>query len=179
MRLPMLKRDDLSPENQKLWDRIMAGRSSGGGGPYSALMHAPTLAEHLSTLENYFRSGAALADSDREIIILATVRELDAHFPWTRHEIRGRQVGLRDEVIETLRAKGSLERVAPRERLLVEIVRSLLRDHCLTKELFTLGLAELGPEKIVEMVGLIGHYCTISSVANAFEVTPPEGSKTF
>jgi 4-carboxymuconolactone decarboxylase len=130
-------------------------------------------------LENYFRSGAALAESDREIIILATVREFDARFPWTRHEIRGRQVGLREEVIETLRAKGSLERFAPRERLLIEIVRSLLRDHRLSKELFTLGLAELGAEKMVEMVALIGHYCMISSVANAFEVAPPEGSRTF
>jgi 4-carboxymuconolactone decarboxylase len=179
MRLPAIKRDDLAPEDQKLWDRIMAGRSSGGGGPYSALIHAPKLADHLSTLENYFRSGAALAESDREIIILATVREFDARFPWTRHEIRGRQVGLGEEVIETLRAKGSLERFAPRERLLIEIVRSLLRDHRLSKELFTLGLAELGAEKMVEMVALIGHYCTISSVANAFEVAPPEGHKTF
>ena len=179
MRLPALKREELLPEKQKLWDRIMAGRSSGGGGPYSALMHAPRLAEHLSTLENYFRSAAALDERDREIIILATAREFDAHFPWTRHEIRGRQVGLGDDVIETLRAKGSLARLAPRERLLVKIVRSLLREHRLSKELFSLGLAELGPEKMVEMVGLIGHYCTISAVANAFEVTPPEGSKTF
>jgi 4-carboxymuconolactone decarboxylase len=179
MRLPAVKRDDLSPENQKLWDRIMAGRSTGGGGPYSALMHAPKLADHLSTLENYFRSSAALADSDREIIILATVRELDAHFPWTRHEIRARQVDVRDDVVETLRAKDSLEKLAPRERLLVDFVRNLLREHRLSKEFFTVALAELGPEKIVEMVGLIGHYCTISSVANAFEVEPPEGSRTF
>jgi len=67
----------------------------------------------------------------------------------------------------------------PRERLVVEIVRSILRNHRLSEELFTLGLAEWGPEKIVEMVALIGHSCTISAVANAFEVLPPEGSKTF
>jgi hypothetical protein len=58
-------------------------------------------------------------------------------------------------------------------------VRSLLREHRLSKELFSLGLAELGPDKIVEMVGLIGHYCTISAVANAFEVTLRKGAKLF
>jgi 4-carboxymuconolactone decarboxylase len=179
MRLPAVKRDDLSPENQQRWDRIMAGRTSGGGGPYSALIHAPLLADHLTTAENYYRKDAVLGESDRELVILATAREFEAHYPWTRHEIRGRQVGLREEAIETVRAHGSLEKLVPRERLLVGIVRSLLRQHRLSNEIFTLALAELGPQKFVELVALIGHYSTIGSVTNAFDVRPPDGSKTF
>ena len=179
MRLPPVKREELSPENQERWDRIMAGRSSGGGGPYSALIHAPKLADQLSTVENYFRKESALAEPDREIIILSVVREFEAHFPWTRHELRAHQVGVRDEVIETLRAKGSLEKLNPRERLIVEMVRSLLREHHLPKAVFTLGLADLGPERMVELVGLVGHYVMISCAANTFEISAPEGSKTF
>ena len=118
MRLPTVKRDDLSPENQQRWDRITAGRTSGGGGPYSALIHAPLLADLLATAENYYRKDAALAEADRELVILATAREFETHYPWTRHEIRGRQVGLREEAIETIRAHGSLEKLMPRERLL-------------------------------------------------------------
>ena len=179
MRLPTVKREDLSPENQQRWDRIMAGRTSGGGGPYSALIHAPLLADLLAAAENYHRKDAALGEADRELVILATARELEAHYPWTRHEIRGRQVGLRGEAIETIRAHGALEKLLPRERLFVEIVHSLLRQHRLSNEMFTMALAELGPQKFVEMVALIGHYSTIGSVANAFDVRPPEGSKTF
>ena len=179
MRLPAVKRDDLSPENQQRWDRIMAGRTSGGGGPYSALIHAPLLADHLATAENYYRKDAALAEADRELVILATAREFETHYPWTRHEIRGRQVGLREEAIETIRAHGSLEKLMPRERLLVQIERNLLIQHSLSNEIFTLALAELGPQKFVELVALIGHYSTIGSVANAFDVRPPDGSKTF
>src|SRR4030095_8607795 len=179
MRLPAVKRDDLSPENQQRWDRIMAGRTSGGGGPYSALIHAPLLADLLAMAENYYRKDAALAEADRELVILATAREFETHYPWIRHEIRGRQVGLREEAIETIRAHGSLEKLMPRERLLVEIVRSLLRQHRLPNEFFPLALAELGRQKFSELVALIGHYSTIGSVANAFDVRPPDGSKTF
>ena len=32
---------------------------------------------------------------------------------------------------------------------------------------------------IAQLVALIGHYSTIGSVANAFDVRPPDGSKTF
>jgi len=178
MRLPAIKRDDLSPENQQRWDRITAGRT-GGGGPYSALIHAPILADHLATAENYYRKDAALGEADRELVILATAREFEAHYPWTRHEIRARQAGLREDAIEAIRAHGSLEKLMPRERLFVEIVRSLLRQHRLSIEIFTVALAELGPQKFVELVALIGHYSTIGSVANAFDVRPPDGSKTF
>jgi hypothetical protein len=62
MRLPTIKREDLSPENQQRWDRITAGRTGGGGGgPYSALIHAPSLADLLAAAENYYRKDAALA----------------------------------------------------------------------------------------------------------------------
>jgi hypothetical protein len=44
-RLPALSRDKLSPENQAIWDRVMKGRT-GGGGPYGILIYTPLMAEH-------------------------------------------------------------------------------------------------------------------------------------
>jgi 4-carboxymuconolactone decarboxylase len=177
-RLPVISRDKLSTENQAVWDRIMAGRS-GAGGPYGALFHVPGLAERVGAVENYFRFDGALAQIDRELIILATARELGAHYPWNRHEIRGREAGVRTEAIEALRANGTLDALTAHERLLVEMVRNILRRHQVTDELFAGALAELGPEKLVEMVALIGHYCLIGSIANTFGVAVAEGTVTF
>jgi hypothetical protein len=36
-RLPNLRRDELSPANQQVWDRVMSGRT-GSGGPYGVLI---------------------------------------------------------------------------------------------------------------------------------------------
>jgi len=177
-RLPPVTRDKLSIENQGIWDRIMAGRS-GAGGPYGALFHVPGLADRIGAVENYFRFEGSLAATDRELIILTTARELGAHYPWNRHEIRGREAGVRAEAIEALRANGTLDALTPHERLLVEIVRSILRRHKVPDELFARALAELGPEKLVEMVALIGHYCLIGSIANTFGVAVAEGTVTF
>jgi alkylhydroperoxidase family enzyme len=177
-RLPVISRDKLSTENQAIWDRIMAGRS-GAGGPYGALFHVPGLAERVGAVENYFRSEGTLAATDRELIILTTARELGAHYPWNRHEIRGREAGVRTEAIEALRANGALDALTLHERLLVEMVRGILRRHQVTDELFAQGLAELGPEKLVEMVALIGHYCLIGSIANTFGVAVSPGTVTF
>jgi 4-carboxymuconolactone decarboxylase len=177
-RIPRAKREDLSAEHQKIWDHINAARS-GGGGPYSMLLHVPALAGHLAATEDYFRLNSALPDADREIVILTAARELESHYPWTRHEIRAHKAGIRPEVIEAIRAKAPLDKLTGREKLLVELTRTLLRDHALTDELFARACSELGREKLVEAVALLGHYITIGMVVNVFDVKAPEGSKTF
>ena len=123
-RLPAVKREDLAPDHQQIWDRIHAKRS-GGGGPYSMLMHSPAMADHLAATEDYFRDHSLLADADREIIILTAAREVDARYAWSRHEIRAHKVGVGPEVIEALRAKAPVDKFTGRERLLVEFTRTL------------------------------------------------------
>ncbi len=177
-RIPRAKREDLSSEHQKIWDHINAARS-GGGGPYSMLLHSPAMAQHFAATEDYFRTSSLLPDADREIIILTAAREVDAHYAWSRHEIRAHNVGIRPEVIEALRAKAPVDKFAGKERLLVEFTRTLLYDHTLPDELFARMENEFGRAKFVEAVGLLGHYITIGTVIRTFDVRPQEGIKTF
>jgi alkylhydroperoxidase family enzyme len=142
-------------------------------------MNVPGLADRVAALEDYFRFNMTLPTADRELVILATTREMGAHYPWTRHEARAHQVGTRAEAIEVVRANGAIEELTPRERLLVEIVRSLLRSRSLSDELFGEGMAELGRQQLVETVALTGHYSLIGLVVNGFDMTPPDSSATF
>jgi 4-carboxymuconolactone decarboxylase len=177
-RLPLINRDALKPDDQAVWDRIAAVRT-GVRGPFGVLMHVPALADRVAALEDYFRFNAALPAADRELVVMATAREMGARYPWARHEARGREVGTRTEAIETVRANGTLEQLTPRERLLVEIVRTLLRTRGLPDELYSRALAELGRQQLIEMVGLIGHYSLIGFTVNAFDVEPPDERPTF
>jgi 4-carboxymuconolactone decarboxylase len=177
-RLPATTREQLATENRGIWDRVMSGRTAGGG-PYGILMYSPVLAEKLSAVENYFRHDGMLETKDKELVILAVARELGARFPWSRHEIRAREANVRSEAIETLRSAKSLDALSARERLVVDLALSLIRERHLSDDLFSRGLAELGPGRLVEVVGLVSHYNMISSVANVFALPAPEGSGTF
>jgi alkylhydroperoxidase family enzyme len=177
-RLPNATRDGLPTEHQQIWDRIFEGRT-GGGGPYSMLMHSPAMAQHIAATEDYFRNHSLLPGADREIIILTAAREVEAHYAWSRHEIRAHKVGVRPEVIEALRARASLDQFTGKEKLLVEFTRTLMRDHLLSDDLFARMDREFGHAKFIEAVGLLGHYITIGTVIRMFDVKPPEGSKTF
>jgi 4-carboxymuconolactone decarboxylase len=177
-KLPNAEREGLSAEQKIIWDRVFEGRS-GGGGPYSMLMHSPEMAQHCAATEDYFRNNSKLPDADREIIILTVAREVDARYAWSRHEIRAHNAGIKPEVIEALRARAAIDKFTGREKLLVEFTRTLLREHELPDELFSRMETELGNARFIEAVGLLGHYITIGTVIRTFDVRPPEGSKTF
>src|SRR5688500_15462414 len=100
-RLPALSREALSPEGQAMWDHVLSGRSSAAmRGPFSVFMHNLALADRIDRLEGYFRSEGKLSPADRELIILATVRELDARFAWARHEVRAKESDTNPEAVE-------------------------------------------------------------------------------
>jgi 4-carboxymuconolactone decarboxylase len=179
-RLPAVTRDALAPQDQAIWDRIAAARNGRASGPFSVLLRVPALADRVAAVGDYFRSEVGLPAADVELAVLATVRELGARYAWARHEVRAQQAGLRAEAIETIRANGALDGFSPRERLLVEIPRLLLRTRGLPDDLFARGLAELGDTGLVELVALVGQYSLIGYVLNSFEIPPPDDHpKTF
>jgi alkylhydroperoxidase family enzyme len=177
-RLRAIAREQLDGAGQEIWDRVMAGRT-GGAGPYGTLMHAPEMAECYSRLEGYFRERGTLAKADKEMIILAVARELGARFPWSRHEIRARQVGVRSEALETLRGNGSTDALTAHERIVIELARALVRQRYASDELFSQAEAELGAGPLVEAVGLVGHYNFICMVARTFNLEVAPGTVTF
>ncbi len=176
-RLPSPTRESLSPEAQAIWDRIAATRSTGMRGPSAILMNIPDLADRVDQVEGYFRTEAELSPADRELVILATVREMDARFAWARHEARAKDAGTRQEAVEVLRAKGPSNSLTPREQAFVDLARTLLRTKSLPQDLFDRALKELGQKQLIETVALMGQYSLIGLVINAFDI--PEDSKTF
>jgi hypothetical protein len=178
-RLSPPDRASLSAEDRAIWDRISAARGGGATmrGPSSVMMHVPILADRQFEFEHYFFSDADLPATDRQLVILATVREWDARFAWARHEARAHEVNLRPEVIETLRSKGPLDGLTAREQLLVELVRTLLRTQEIPDPLYQRAMDELGPKQMVEVIGLIGNYLCRGLYIKAFRIK--EDSPTF
>jgi 4-carboxymuconolactone decarboxylase len=86
---------------------------------------------------------------------------------------------MRDQALETLRSNAPLDALNTHERLIVEMTRALLHERKMTDDIFARAKAELGDERLVEAVGLVGHYNFISMVARTFDLDVPAGTVTF
>ena len=178
-RAPEASRESLSPRGQQAWDHI-AGTRGGVAGPYQVLIQVPALAERVADLGTYLRFEGLLAGADRELAILVVAREIGSRYEWVGHAAIARREGVRPEAIEIVRTQGSPDGLSGRERLIVELVRTLHREHRIPDELFAAAEAELGREQLVELVGLAGYYGLIALVLVGYQVEPKaDGARPF
>src|SRR6476619_8319338 len=101
---PIAAKTDLPPEHQHVFDQVMEvfGRVRG---PFSVLLHSPKLAETLLPMVPMAREGLIIEPQLRQIAVLTAVRERDGNYVWAAQVDVARRVGLREPVIDLLRAK--------------------------------------------------------------------------
>ncbi|HTE83304.1 MAG TPA: carboxymuconolactone decarboxylase family protein [Dehalococcoidia bacterium] len=174
-RVPKPKREDLPTGAEKAW-ALSANADGSLRGPHNALLHVPPISERVAELGDHLRNHGALSGAERELAIIATSREGEARFAWQAHEAAGRHEGVRPEAIEAVRNLAPIDAMKPRERIIVEVARSLAREHGLSDDLFRRAQAEFGTELLVELVALCGYYRLVGYVLNAFKVDLPENA---
>jgi 4-carboxymuconolactone decarboxylase len=174
-RLARLDKAALSPDAQRVWDKI-AGKRGDVRGPYEILMHTPELAEKVADLGERLRFRSNLPGKERELAILATGRFLGAAFEWVMHEPFARREGLSSETIERIRSLDSLDLLDARERLIVDVAKSLCDSRSIPDDLYERAKDQLGTTYLVELVTLVSFYTMIALLLLGFKAELPEGA---
>lgn len=147
-------------------------------GPFSMLLHSPKLAERMLGLVEFYRNDSVVAARERSIAILAAVREREAAYVWAAQVAAARRAGLREEVIDLLRARGDAAALPAEEREIVDYTRQLVRTNRVEPAVFQALLARHGAQWLVELTAAANYYGLLCGIVNAFEVpAPPDGDK--
>jgi 4-carboxymuconolactone decarboxylase len=147
-------------------------------GPFSVLLHSPKLAEQLLTLVTFNRNDCVVEAKLRTIAALTAAREREAAYVWAAQVDAGRRFGLREAVIDVLRAKGDPVGLAEDERDIVVYTRQLMRTNRVEQAVFDALLARHGTQWLVELTAAANFYAFLSGMVNAFEVSaPPDGDR--
>jgi 4-carboxymuconolactone decarboxylase len=147
-------------------------------GPFSMLLHSPRLAERVLPLVTFFRDESVVDAKLRSIAILSAVREREAAYVWSAQVGAARRNGLREDVIDLLRAKGDPASLPAEEREIVTYVRQLMRTNRVDQAVFDALAKRFGPQWMIEMTAAANYFAMLSGVVNAFEVAAPaDGDK--
>ncbi len=183
----MLGRDDLSGEQQELWDGLTASR--GGGvdlfdddghlvGPFNAWLHVPKIGRRLSSLGAQLRFETSIERRLSEVAICTVGAHWHSEFEFFAHAPMAFEHGVDEAVIAALRENRTPTFERDDERIVYEVATQLLNDRRVTDETYTAAEALLGEDGMVELVALVGYYCLISMMLNLFEVPLPKGAET-
>ena len=176
-RIPTASRDSVPQDQVQAFDEYVAERGSiPDTGPLSVLLHVPELIQRGEHLRTYLRGGeSSLPANIRELAMLVTAREMDCQFIWNAHVAFGRQSGLSDDVVDSLRDKRELTGLSPEESAVVEYGRQFFRTHRVSQGTFDDAMAHFGTRGLVELTTLMGYYSCLAFNINAFEVGLPAG----
>jgi 4-carboxymuconolactone decarboxylase len=158
----------------EVFDAIIDSRG-GVRGPYGVLLHSPDLAARVAHTGSYMRYNLDLPEALREIIILATAREIKSQYEFVVHARLARQAGLSEDFIKAIAQGTAPQGLSGDEEKLVRYVQELLRHHKISDATFNAVRDRFGMQKTLEITGLIGHYLLVGQILAAFDVDLPEG----
>ena len=179
MRLPLPRREDLDEAGQQAYDRGMTPGATIAGlqGPSGIGLYSPKTAAHSTALNRYLRYEAGFTGHVREVAILTTAREMDSQFEWVAHEGEALKEGVPQSTIDVIKHRRGTEGVDPTDALIIELGRQLWRDHKVKPETFAKLKDIFGPNKLVELVMLMGNYAGTAALLAAVDMQLHAGKK--
>jgi 4-carboxymuconolactone decarboxylase len=174
---PVTGKSDVPAEHHHVVDGVVEV-FGGVRGPFSVLLHSPKLAERVLPLVKFFREDSVVEGRLRSIAILTAVREREAAYVWAAQVGAARRAGLREDVIDLLRAKGDPAALPAEEREIVIYVRQLMRTNRIDQSAFDALNKRHNAQWLVELTAAANYFALLSGMVNAFEVAAPaDGDK--
>lgn len=187
-RLSSIALDRMSDEQRRLFDHITGGarglrrapeefldEEGGLRGPFNAWMYSPVIGDGAQRLGASIRFGGQLPGRLRELAILVVAATWRAQYEWWAHARIGRDEGLSEELLESLRCGRRPRLTDAQDTTVYEFVCELLDTHQVSSPVYENAVHALGEGATVELVFLVGYYTLISMTLNAFEVPVPRG----
>jgi 4-carboxymuconolactone decarboxylase len=175
-RLPLRKREELDEVGQRAFDRASTpGKTIVGlRGPSGLHLYSPQTVEAHNVMNQHLRFKCFDAKT-REVAILTVAREMDSRFEWAAHEPEALKEGVSQDIIDVIKHRKSTQGVDETYAAIIEFGRQIFRDHKVTPEAFARVKAKFPPNKLVELVLLMGNYASTAALLCAFDMQVPEG----
>ena len=182
-RLPYVRRDDLDPDRQAVWDSVVGSRGDqlindqgGLAGPFNAFVQAPDVGRHLTALGRVLRFETSIERRLSEVAIITVGAAWKAEFEWWAHSQMARRHGVPDAVVDAIGRGEDPPFEAADERTVYAVAQQLTGSGRVDQETYDAAQRLLGDAGLVELVSLCGYYTLISFLLNAFTVPLPPGA---
>jgi 4-carboxymuconolactone decarboxylase len=173
-RIPLIDGTSLDPEQQRVYDAVVAGPRGKVQGPLRAALHSPELADKWQQLGEFLRYRTNLPPRLSEIAILVTAQRMACDLEWHLHAEAAAKAGLEPAIIEALR--GGRRPDASDDDLEIHDFAAQLHDAgIVSNETYEMVRARWGVVGVVELTALVGYYTMVAMTLNNHGFPLPEG----
>lgn len=140
-------------------------------GPYKILLQNRKLVEAILPLAQHYQSGSSLSKGEIEIAVLLTTSKWMAAFATSEHEwLAERLGGLPSEKVEALVAGIATTFDDPRQNVIYDLSRALLKPRIIPQSLYERSINLLGDIGLTDVIAMIGYFTTVAMTLCAYDV---------
>lgn len=142
-------------------------------GPFPAMLRFPRFGVPSLLFQRALVTEARLPRALREVAILTVGAAFRARYQIYAHEVTAAAVGLSPSQIAELAVGGRPSDMTKEEAIAHDVARALATGGVLPAPTYARAIDLLGPDGMGELAFLVGGYCTIAVLLNAFDVPVP------
>lgn len=157
---------DIYPETGNRFPAINPQATPDSFGPAAIRRYSPPVAESMTGLNDYLRRKSGIDPRLVELAILVTAREMDSVYVWTAHEPAAQKAGLQQDIIDTVKFRRPLTKLAERDAVIVQLGRDAIGKHKVSSDTFARAEKQFGKQGLVNIVALMGDYAATTILLN-------------
>ena len=173
-RMPPLDTATMSADQQKAAQELASGPRGGVKGPFIPLLRSPELMDRLQKVGEYLRFRSSLQARISEFLMLVVSRHWTQHFEWVVHVPLALKEGLGPQTVESLAEGRRPAGMAKDEEIAYEFCDELFRNKSVSEASYRRAVQQFGEPGVIDMLGLVGYFTTVSMVMNVAHTPPPK-----
>jgi 4-carboxymuconolactone decarboxylase len=176
-RMPPLSMEVMDEAQKAAAQELINGPRGAVFGPFIPLMRSPELMNRLQKVGEYIRFHSALETRINEWVMLIVSRHWTQQFEWCMHYPLAIKAGMKQEVLDALAEGRRPKGMSDDEEIAYDLCEELTRTHGVSDETYRRAADKFGERGVIDMVGLVGYFTTVSMVMNVAR-TPPQKETT-
>jgi 4-carboxymuconolactone decarboxylase len=169
---------ELDPAQKAMADAALASGRNSFDGPLNINLRSPEMANLAGPLTNYLRfKSTAIPPNLKQIGIMLTARFWGGQYVWYSHRQQALDAGLSAAFIDDMAAGVRPANMSKDERIVFNFCEQLLQTRQVDDAAFKSMADRFGERGIVELVGLMGQYHTLSMLFSVDRYPLPDGAR--
>jgi len=176
-RFKPLSYDEMTPAQKTMIEHLVAGPRAGANGPFNVLLRSPEMGDLAQQFGAATRFKSSLPQRLYELAILVTARYWTSQYEWQAHHRSALQAGLSPAIADAI-AQGTRPATMQKdEEAVYNFSSELLNTKQVSDATFNAARSAFGERGVVDLIGVIGWYNTVSMLLNTDRYPVAEGTQ--
>jgi 4-carboxymuconolactone decarboxylase len=167
----------MTPEQKTMIEHLAAGERQGANGPFNVLLRSPEMGDLAQQFGAATRFNTSMPKKLNELAIIITARQWTSQYEWQAHHRAALQAGLSPAIADAIADGKRPSGMQPDETTVYNFCTEMLTTKQVSDATFKATKDAFGERGIVDLIGVMGWYQTVSMLLNADRYPVPEGTQ--